>query len=155
MLGNLWDPPPPQPPLSARQGSRHGDPEGARGRERGSNDPPPRRRTSQFSPQPRSLQGFVATTRGALGYPDGRGLKGGGGVVKHGCLQYGFHGWPSHGRVRRPNAGGPGAQTQCRRECPPAGMHWKGGRYSPPLQGAQPMPSHCPPDAKCQPQWHL
>ena len=25
----------------------------------------------------------------------------------------------------------------------------------PPFQGAQPMPSHCPPDAKCQPQWHL
>ena len=24
-----------------------------------------------------------------------------------------------------------------------------------PLQGAQPMPSHCPPDAKCQLQWHL
>ena len=24
-----------------------------------------------------------------------------------------------------------------------------------PLQGAQPMPSHCPPDGKCQPQWHL
>ena len=34
----------------------------------------------------------------------------------------------------------------------------EGGRYPPappPLQGAQPMPSHCPPDAKCQPQWHL
>ena len=24
-----------------------------------------------------------------------------------------------------------------------------------PLQGALPMPSHCPPDAKCQLQWHL
>ena len=24
-----------------------------------------------------------------------------------------------------------------------------------PPQGGQPMPSHCPPDAKCQPQWHL
>ena len=35
------------------------------------------------------------------------------------------------------------------------GMHWKGGRYAPPLQGAQPMPSHCPPDSKCQLQWHL
>ena len=23
------------------------------------------------------------------------------------------------------------------------------------VQGAQPMPSHCPSDAKCQPQWHL
>ena len=34
----------------------------------------------------------------------------------------------------------------------------RGGGYPrppPPLQGAQPMPSHCPPDAKCQPQWHL
>ena len=31
-----------------------------------------------------------------------------------------------------------------------------GGRYPPPpLQGAQPTPSHCPPDAKYQPQWHL
>ena len=26
---------------------------------------------------------------------------------------------------------------------------------TPRLQGAQPMPSHCPPDAKCQPQRHL
>ena len=34
------------------------------------------------------------------------------------------------------------------------GMHWRGGT-PPPLPGAQPMPSHCPPDAKCQPQWHL
>ena len=24
-----------------------------------------------------------------------------------------------------------------------------------PLQGALPTPSHCSPDAKCQPQWHL
>ena len=24
-----------------------------------------------------------------------------------------------------------------------------------PRQGAQPMPSHCPPNGKCQPQWHL
>ena len=24
-----------------------------------------------------------------------------------------------------------------------------------PLHGAQPMPSHCPPDAKCRLQWHL
>ena len=40
---------------------------------------------------------------------------------------------------------------------PPAGMHWKGGRYPspPPFQGAHPMPSHCPSDAKCQAQWHL
>ena len=40
---------------------------------------------------------------------------------------------------------------------PPRGMHWKGGRYPPPppLQAALPTPSHCPPDAKCQPQWHL
>ena len=36
-----------------------------------------------------------------------------------------------------------------------AGMQWKGGGYPPPLQGAQPMPSDCPPDAKCQLQWHL
>ena len=39
---------------------------------------------------------------------------------------------------------------------PPPGMHWKGGEVPPPpLQGAQPMPSHCLPDAKCQPQWHV
>ena len=25
----------------------------------------------------------------------------------------------------------------------------------PPLQGAQPAPSHCPPDTKCQLQWHV
>ena len=45
-----------------------------------------------------------------------------------------------------------------------AGMHWKGvwhtalegeGGLPPPLQGAQPMPSHCTPDAKCQLAWHL
>ena len=31
------------------------------------------------------------------------------------------------------------------------------GEVPPPLslEGAKPMPSHCPPDAKCQPQWHL
>ena len=39
---------------------------------------------------------------------------------------------------------------------PPRGMHWKGGSPPPPpLEGAQPTPSHCPPDAKCQFQWHL
>ena len=32
----------------------------------------------------------------------------------------------------------------------------EGGRYPPPpLQGAQPLPSHCPPDAKCQLQQPL
>ena len=32
----------------------------------------------------------------------------------------------------------------------------EGGRVPPPcIQGAQPMPSHCPPDAKCEPRWHL
>ena len=34
----------------------------------------------------------------------------------------------------------------------------EGGKYSPPpphLQGVQPTPSHCPPDGKCQAQWHL
>ena len=29
------------------------------------------------------------------------------------------------------------------------------GEAPTPRQGAQPMPSLCPPDAKCQPQWHL
>ena len=29
------------------------------------------------------------------------------------------------------------------------------GAPPPPLQGAQPMPSPCPPDGKCQFQWHL
>ena len=39
---------------------------------------------------------------------------------------------------------------------PSPGMHWKGGGYPPPpLQGAQPMPSHCLPDGKSQPQRHL
>ena len=31
----------------------------------------------------------------------------------------------------------------------------EGVEVPPPLQGAQPMPSHCPPDAKCRLQWHL
>ena len=30
-----------------------------------------------------------------------------------------------------------------------------GGVAPPPLQGAQPMPSHCLPDGKCQLQWRL
>ena len=30
-----------------------------------------------------------------------------------------------------------------------------GGSPLAPLQGAQPMPSHCLPDGKCQLQWHL
>ena len=30
-----------------------------------------------------------------------------------------------------------------------------GGAPLPPLQGAQPMPHHCPPHAKCQCQWRL
>ena len=30
------------------------------------------------------------------------------------------------------------------------GMHRKGGAPPPPLQGAQPMPSHCVPDGKRQ-----
>ena len=37
---------------------------------------------------------------------------------------------------------------------PPA--HWKGGGYpDPALQAAQPTPSHCLPNAKCQFQWCL
>ena len=31
----------------------------------------------------------------------------------------------------------------------------RGGGTPPPFQGAQPMPSHCLSDAKCQCQWHL
>ena len=32
----------------------------------------------------------------------------------------------------------------------------EGGEVPPPsLQGAEPMPSHCPPDAKCRPQRRL
>ena len=32
---------------------------------------------------------------------------------------------------------------------PPQGCITRGGRYPPPPKGAQPMPSHCLPDAKC------
>ena len=45
-----------------------------------------------------------------------------------------------------------------RETAPPQGCIGKGGGggHTPlPLQGAQPMPSHYPPDAKCQLQWHL
>ena len=31
----------------------------------------------------------------------------------------------------------------------------EGGEVPRPLQGAQPMPSHCLRNAKCQCQWHL
>ena len=34
-------------------------------------------------------------------------------------------------------------------------VHDNDSLIPPPLQAAQPMPSHCLPDAKCQPQWHL
>ena len=36
---------------------------------------------------------------------------------------------------------------------PQGGMHWRG--EGTPLQGPQPTPSHCLPDAKCEAQWHL
>ena len=49
---------------------------------------------------------------------------------------------------------GPNARAQ-----PPSqtqGCIGRGGGTPPaPLEGTQPMPSHCPPDAKCQLQWHL
>ena len=38
---------------------------------------------------------------------------------------------------------------------PPQGCIATGGRSPTPLEGAQPMPSHCLPDRNCQPQWHL
>ena len=39
---------------------------------------------------------------------------------------------------------------------PPGRDVLEGGEAPPPpLQGAQTMPSHCPPDGKCQLQWHL
>ena len=43
-----------------------------------------------------------------------------------------------------PRAAPPG-DTPCEGSPSPQGMHWMGGRYPPPLQGAQPMPSHCLP----------
>ena len=37
-----------------------------------------------------------------------------------------------------------------------AGMHWKRGEVPPPfLEGAQLMRCDCPPDGKCELQWHL
>ena len=41
-----------------------------------------------------------------------------------------------------------GLDRTTRRQEGGAGMHWKGGGGY--LLGPQPMPSHCPPDAKCQ-----
>ena len=40
---------------------------------------------------------------------------------------------------------------------PPTRDALEGGTapHPPPSQGAQPMPSHCLPDGKCQLQWHL
>ena len=38
---------------------------------------------------------------------------------------------------------------------PPQGCIGRGGGTPPPLQGAQPMPNHCPPDARRRLQWHL
>ena len=57
--------------------------------------------------------------------------------------------------VRRCRADHRGVVWEASHE-PTPGMHRKGGEVPPPpLQGAQPMPRHCPPDAKCRPQWHL
>ena len=80
--------------------------------------------------------------KGPCGGCRGRGLLWGGccemGTVPGGCI-----GTAVHRRRRR------GGGTQ--------GCIGRGGGYPPPatLQGAQPLPSHCPPDAKCQPQWCL
>ena len=64
------------------------------------------------------------------------------------CHETGWHRLQPVGTVMAQGGGGGGGM---------AGMHWKGGVVTPPslLQGAQPAPSHCPPDGKCQPQWHL
>ena len=75
-------------------------------------------------------------------------------------------GWGRRGMRPRPNGRGtPPKGIPCRGRplaghgawTPPlgplqAGMRWKGGEPPPPpcLQGARPMPSHCPPDAKRQ-----
>ena len=38
----------------------------------------------------------------------------------------------------------------------PQGCVGRGRQVTPPpLRGGQPMPSHCPSNARCQPQWHL
>ena len=50
--------------------------------------------------------------------------------------------------------GGGGAKDWLEKGCE-QGCIGRGGGTPRPLQGVQPMPSHCPPDAKCQPQWHL
>ena len=44
---------------------------------------------------------------------------------------------------------------QCRTPPPPGCIGRREGTPPPPLQGAQPMPSHVLPDAKWQPQWHM
>ena len=73
-----------------------------------------------------------------------------------GCREWSAH-WGGGGSVLDPNPCSPegGGGIRCGRGPlgPPQGMHWKGGGGDP--QGAQPVPSHCPPDAKCQLQWHL
>ena len=52
-----------------------------------------------------------------------------------------------HAKGRTGDCPGPRKGTTTRRNVTQGGH--------PPLQGAQPTPSHCPPHAKCQLQWHL
>ena len=73
--------------------------------------------------------------------------------------------WQTVVRLAHPQCHAPGRLSDwagrhrrtLRTSPPPTGMHWKGRGLPPPppLQGAQPVHSHCPPDAKCEPQWHL
>ena len=74
------------------------------------------------------------------GAPDERRGRGGGHAVADSTSGY------SHSSSQ--------AQAWATHDLPPE-MNWKGGSPPSPLQGAQPTPSHCLRDAKCQPQWHL
>ena len=75
------------------------------------------------------------TVQGPVKKPQPNGISHGGGGVQHMAAQL---------EVPNPTQPNPGVRDALE----------GGGGYPPPLQGAQPMPSHCPPDAKCQPQWH-
>ena len=64
-----------------------------------------------------------------------------------------FHFFSGLGGCLMARGGGGGARQVP--GCGPQGCIERGEPPPPPLQGVQPMPSHCLPDAKCQAQWHL
>ena len=73
-----------------------------------------------------------------------------------GCLGWSTMASPTTLHIGRPRGGGGGAALEGGGEGGwTQGCMGRGGEVAAPLQGAQPTPSHCLSDGKCQLQWHL